>query len=62
MKRALALFFTVALLSISLGLFAASAFAEPSPVGGSNGVCNNNPGGLGNNGLHGGIVNHCVAI
>jgi hypothetical protein len=60
MKRALAVLFTVALLGVSV--FATTAVASPAPVGGGNGVCNNNPGGLGNNGEHAGIAQHCVAI
>jgi hypothetical protein len=63
MKRALAVFFTTALLS--LGLFAAAAVADPAPPGGTTGVCNNNPGELtqnGNNGFHLGFVNNCKAI
>jgi hypothetical protein len=65
MNRALAIFFTVALLSVSLSLFAATALADPAPPGGTTGVCNNNPGGLtqnGNNGEHLGFVNNCKAI
>ena len=63
MKRALAVFFTTALLSVSL--FAAAAIADPAPPGGTTGVCNNNPGELtpnGNNGFHIGFVNNCKAI
>ena len=61
--RALAAFFTVALLSVSPR--AATAVASPAPPGGSTGVCNNNPGQLtqnGNNGFHIGFVNNCKAI
>lgn len=63
MKRVLAVLFTVALLSVSL--VAATAAADPAPPGGTTGVCNNNPGGLtqnGNNGFHVGFVNNCKAI
>ena len=65
MKRALAAFYTVALLGGSLSAAAATAVAEPAPPGGTTGVCNNNPGQLtqnGNNGEHSGVPNHCVAI
>ena len=63
MKRVLAVFFVVVLLSLSL--FAATALAAPALPGGTTGVCNNNPGGLtpnGNNGEHIGFVNNCKAI
>ena len=63
MKRALALVFTVALLSVSL--FAAAAIADPAPPGGTNGLCNNNPGALtpnGNAGWHMGLYIHCATV
>ena len=61
--RALAICFTMALLSVSP--LAATAVANPAPPGGTTGVCNNNPGQLtqnGNNGEHIGFVNNCKAI
>ena len=63
MKRALAVFFAAA--AITVGLPVGSALASPDVAGATNGVCANNPGqgtqNL-NNGNHSGVPNHCVAI
>lgn len=63
MKRALAMFFTAAI--VTVGLPAGSAVADPTVFGATNGVCANNPGqgtqNL-NNGNHAGIANNCTAI